>query len=172
MHPEYLDECGANTGRHGVGVATDIDIGALVCDQVPDLVGPLDDRILNVASLWIPLAREHGIHLDHTVGLIAPQLIFVEVVVLGGPAAKEQQGRGYGGPVDSLRGPLLQEAAEGRQPGTGPDHDHGQLWIIRRPEGDRRLAYESENRTVRRIRFQVAGAHPIELADPRASRAA
>jgi hypothetical protein len=91
VHSEHLDECGANTRRHGVGIAAYVDVGVLILDEVPDLVGALDDRVLDLAPFRISLAGEHRLYLDHAVGLVAAQLVPVEVVVCGGAATEEQQ---------------------------------------------------------------------------------
>jgi hypothetical protein len=69
---------------------THVDGGAPVFDEVPDVVRSLDDRMLDVAPARIALTGEHGVHLDHPVGLEAAQLVLEQVVVLGGPATEEQ----------------------------------------------------------------------------------
>ena len=91
VHPVHLDKRGADSRGHGVGIAAHVDVCLLVRNEIPDLIRTLHDRVLYVASRRIALPREDGIDRDYAVSLKCAQLVFVEIVILGRPAAEEEQ---------------------------------------------------------------------------------
>ncbi len=109
-------------------------------------------------------AGERVLHPDEAALLVVAQLVGVEQVDLLVAAAEEQQRGAHRHALVAQRGPVLEEAAERREPGARPDHDHRRVRVLRRPERDARGADEGEDGAVLRQRRQVARAGPGERA--------
>ena len=103
---------------------------------------------------------------------VAAQLVGVEQVDLRVAAAEEQQRRAHGDALVALRGTVLQEAAERREPGPRPDHDHRRVRVLRRVERDAGRADEDEDGAVLRQVREVSRADPGERAGAGAGRPA
>ena len=127
------------------------------------------DRVLDVT----PPVTGPGVRVLH-VDDVGPALQLVPVQLVDGraAAAREQQRAGDGCALRPLRRAFLQEPAERGEPGAGPDHDHRDVRVLRRPERDRRLADEHERRAQLRQGSEVAGADPGEGPHARSRRCA
>ena len=99
---------------------------------IPDPVGAAGDA----GSTGVGGAGEGVLDPHETAILVAAQLVGVEQVDLRVAAAEEQHRRAHGNALVAQRGTVLQEAAERREPGPRPDHDHRSVRVLRRVERD------------------------------------
>ena len=104
-------------GCEGAGVAADVD-GRVLLDEVPDLVLVGEHLVLGVLAPFPWLPGEGRVDPDVCGFLEFAHFVGVEVVVLGVPAAEEQQRRGQRFAACLLRGSFLQESAERGEAGT------------------------------------------------------
>ena len=169
--PEDVQQRPAHPGGDRRGVAAHEDDGA-VLQQVPHLVGAVEQRFLHVPGGPARIAGERVLHPDQVLLLVVAQLVGVELVGQRGAAAEEQQRPRGGQALFPLGRALLEEAAEGSQAGAGADHDHRDVGGLRWPELDGRLADEDEHRAVLRQLRQVAGGDPGEAPGAGAGRPA
>src|ERR1700722_7104993 len=98
-------------------------------------------------------------------------LVLVKEVLRGIAAAKEEERLADRRALFFKRRALEQEATERRDARARPDHDHRQVGVLGRMEGDRWLADERIHRGFGRLRGEIVGADPAELAPPAESRA-
>lgn len=112
----------ADGGRHTAAVTADVDVRA-VLDGLPHRVGGAHDGVLHEPGRVAGHRGVGGVD-PRDAGLFpVPHLLTVEVVVLGVAAADEDLRQADLDAVLVLPGPLLQEAAQGRDAGAGADED-------------------------------------------------
>src|SRR5688572_7551268 len=160
---------GAYARGHGVRVTAYVDHRTGL-DEFPDLITLALDHLLDEHSRLSRLPRERHLQLGDARRLEVLQFIGVEHVALRVPAAVEQHRPPNGDALLRHGGTFLQEPAEGCHPGSCPDHDHRDVWVGRRPEGDSGLANKGELSAALHAGCQVVGGHPVEVPVTAAGR--
>ena len=116
---------------------------ASFCNSVPHCVAVRRDRLLHIGLRLARLAGEGAHEFRHTRRLERAHLVLVEEVLHGIAAAEEEERLADRRALFLQRRALEQEAAERRDAGARPDHDHRQVRVLGRMEGNRRLADEA-----------------------------
>src|SRR3984893_7943501 len=129
---------------HLSAVAADINDRAYL-DQAPNAFLLRPDQILHI-GLWALRARERGVQFGDATGCERFQFVSVEIILIGMPAAEEQQPRAERRALRFQRGALLQEAAEWRQSRSGANHDDGHGSVVGQPEAGLGLAHRGVDR--------------------------
>ena len=115
-------------------------------------------------------ARERGVQFGNAVGGKGFQFVRVEKILVGMPAAEEQQRRPQLGALRLAVCTLLQEATEGRQSGAGTDHDHGLGRIVGQAEAGLGLAHRGMNVIADAAAGEIVRAHALVEAAARTGR--
>ena len=139
--------------------------GRLLLQQVPDLVGAVEHRLLDVAAAR---RRARG----RTRSPPGPA-----AAARSRASRRRRAGRSpgcgsrrtaasaaTGTPWSRSAARSCRNPRNGRHPGARPDHDHRHVRVLRRPEGDARLADEGEHGAVLRELREVARADAGERA--------